>query len=321
MTSVNRVRKQRRRAPEGLALGTGWAPEQPDARDFTQANASVAAFLEKAGIEPFLRSGKKLPARVDLRRWCPPVRFQGGYNDCAANVVAELVEFLEKKAHGRSLQASRLFLYKVARNLSHQEGNSAVFIRQVMGALKLLGVPPEKYWPYLKGGTLAAPTSRDPRLDAEPSAFCYALAMDYKAITYYRLDDPRSRRSPVRLLRFAKAHLAAQIPFVFGIPLFESFRQSMKTGKIPCPARGEKRLGNHAMLAVGYDDRVQVRNTGPKAPATAGAFRVQNSWSVKWGERGFGWVPYQFLLRGHARDLWTLVKSDWTDTGQFQIRY
>lgn len=309
----------RSRKPAPLKLGTGWLPEKPDRNDYTIEHESVVAMLEKVGIVPFLRGTKTLPPRVDLRRWCPPVRFQGGYNDCAANVVAELIEFFEKKAFGRSIRASRLFLYKAARNFLGLEGNAAVYIRQVMGALKLLGVPPERYWPYLKGGTLAAPATNDPRLDAEPTAFCYAVADDYKAVSYYRFDSPTNLQSGADLLRLACAHLAAQMPFAFGFPLYESIHQSMKGGRIPYPARDEKQLANHAVLAVGYDDRLRIRNRNRKGPATVGALLIQNSWGSRWGDRGFGWVPYAFVLKGRARDFWTLIKAEWVDTGQFQV--
>jgi C1A family cysteine protease len=305
--------------PKDFKLGTGWLPEDPDDRDWTDRNPHIASLLEKTGIGPLLRSGKKLPPRVDLRRWCSAVHFQGGYNNCAANVVAGLVEFFERKACGRSVDASRLFLYKIARNFLKVEGNAPVYLRQVMGALKLIGVPPEKYWPYLKGGTLAKPTANDPRLDAEPPAFCYALALDYKAISYYRFDRPESSQSGAQLLRLARAHLAADIPFAFGFPLYDSIKQSMKTGKIPYPARGEERRGNHAVLAVGYDDRIKIRNRHAEGPETVGALRIQNSWSRKWGDKGFGWVPYKFVLRGRAKDFWTLIKTDWIETGEFQI--
>jgi C1A family cysteine protease len=187
-----------------------------------------------------------------------------------------------------------------------------------MGTLKLVGVPSEKYWPYLKGGTLAKPTSTDPRLDAEPPSLCYALAHNYKSVSYYRLDSARGRKG-ADLLRLAKAHLAAKIPFVFGFPLFQSMKQGMKTGKIPFPGRGEKLLGNHAVLAVGYDDRLRVRNQKSKT-ATVGALLIQNSWSKDWGEKGFGWIPYEFVRRGHARDFWALIRSEWVDTEEFQLR-
>jgi len=180
-------------------------------------------------------------------------------------------------------------------------------------------VPPAKYWPYLKGGTLAKPTATDPRLDEEPTAFCYALANDYRSVEYYRFDDSDRGQTGRELLMLARAHLATQVPFAFGIPLSESIHQSMKTGKIPYPSRGEKKLGNHALLAVGYDDRIRIRNRKPGSPETVGAIRVQNSWSRKWGDGGFGWVPYEYLTRSHARDFWTLMKTEWIDTRAFQV--
>lgn len=305
--------------PAQFDLGTGWLPEQRVPKDRTSGPESVAEMLEKVGVAEVLRDPHGLPARIDLRRWCPPVHFQGGYNDCAANVVAELIEFFEKKSARRSVHISRLFLYKVARNLVGVTGNAPVYIRQVMGALTLVGAPPTKYWPYLKGGTLAAPTTSDPRLDAEPTAFCYALAGDYRSVSYYRFDGAR-KQSGAQLLDLSRAHLAAGIPFAFGFPLFESIHQSMKTGKIPCPARGgEKHLGNHAVLAVGYDDRVRIRNRKRGSRASVGAIRIQNSWSKDWGERGFGWIPYDYVTRGRAHDFWTLTKTEWVDTRPFQV--
>jgi C1A family cysteine protease len=296
-------------------LGTGWLPEVRDRRDHTVQRKNVASTLERMGVTALLDK-PKLPASVDLRRSCPPVFFQGGYNDCAANVVAALVEYFGKRARGRTDSVSRLFLWKVARNLAGVKGNSPVYIRQVIGALKLIGAPPAKFFPYLRGGTLAAPTATDTRIDAEPSAFCYALAGDYRSISYYRLDFPGQTHS--RLLEVARAHLAAQVPFAMGFPLSESIHQSMKTGRIPYPSRGEKRLGNHAVLAVGYDDRIQICNRRPGSRPTIGALRIQNSWSARWGDKGFGWLPYRFVLQGHVRDLWTLTKIEWIDTLPFQ---
>lgn len=302
-------------SPE-FELGTGWLPEGRDRRDHTIQRKSVASALERMGITALLDGPKPLPASVDLRRKCPPVFFQGGYNDCTANVVATLVEYFHKRAGNRTGLISRLFLWKVARNLAGVHGNSAVYIRQVMGALKLIGVPPAKYFPYLRGGTLAAPTATDPRIDAEPTAFCYALAGDYRSISYYRLDFPR--QSHAKLLELARAHLTAQVPFALGFPLYESIKQSMKTGKVPYPSGREKRLGNHAVMAVGYDDRIQICNSRPGSKPTTGALRIQNSWSTGWGDRGFGWLPYRYVLEGHVRDVWTLTKMEWIDTLPFQ---
>lgn len=305
-----------------LHLGTGWLPEEPDSRDYTWRHAAVSPGLERAKIAAIFEGEGRLPGAVDLREWCPPVQFQGGFNTCSAHVVAALVEFFEKKAFGKSVGASRLFLHKVTQNLLQTQGNTGVYIRQTMGALKLVGVPPEKFWPYPDPGTLQAPRTSDPRLDEEPTAFCYAVADDYRAVSYYRLDpEPADTlRAGGEILRRVKAHLAACIPVAFGFPLHASaIKQSQKTGKLPFPEPSDPQVGNHAVVAVGYDDALSVESSDSGSTATAGAFRIQNSWSTAWGDSGYGWLPYEYLLRGAARDFWTLTKAAWVDTARFQL--
>src|SRR6185295_19104498 len=73
---------------------------------------------------------KRMPAKVDLSQWAGPVQFQGGFNTCNAHVVAGLVTYFEKKAHGNDIAPSRLFLYKVAKNfLQQNDDSSGVYIR------------------------------------------------------------------------------------------------------------------------------------------------------------------------------------------------
>ena len=86
------------------------------------------------------------------------------------------------------------------------------------------------------------------------------------------------------------------------------------------PSRsGEKIQGGHAVVAAGYDDNRIIRNTSTGGPSTRGALLIRNSWGTGWGDRGYGWLPYDFVLRGLAIDWWSLVKNEWVDTGQFDI--
>ncbi len=301
-----------------LQLGTGWRREAPSPADRHARHADILPHLEALGVHHAAQKGARLPARMDLRQWAPPVRFQGGYNTCSAHVVAALLGYFEKRVHGRYTAPSRLFLYKVAKNFLREQGDEGTYIRQVMGVLSAIGVPPEKYWPYLKTGTLKAPRHDDPRIDAEPTAFCYALAADYRALRYYRLDHP-DKPEPAALLQRAKAHLAGGLPFAFGFPLMPSLALSMKNGRLLPPKDGEEPIGNHAVTAMGYSDRVVIGDPAKGYAKTRGAFLIQNSWGRDWGEKGFGWLPYAFIEENLCADFWTLINADWINLDRAQL--
>jgi C1A family cysteine protease len=224
---------------------------------------------------------------------------------CTAHAGVGLVEYFERRAFGKHLDASRLFLYKVTRNLLKWTGDTGAFLRSTMYALTLFGVPPEEYYPY----NIAD-------FDKEPSAFCYAFAQSYQAISYYRLDPPGTTRS--NLLTQIKTYLANGLPSMFGFTVYSSISQANTNGgKIPYPTPGERVLGGHAIDAVGYDDNLKIKNTNPGGLETTGALLIRNSWGTGWGSAGYGWLPYKYVLDGLATDWWSLIKSEWIDTGQF----
>jgi C1A family cysteine protease len=175
-----------------------------------------------------------------------------------------------------------------------------------MGAMVLFGVPPEEYWRYVVSD-----------FDKEPSAFCYAFAQSYQAITYYRLDPLGTPRDV--LLNRIKIYLVAGLPSMFGFTVYDSYIQARTTGKIPLPTPGESIVGGHAVVAVGYDDNMKIKNTSPGAVETTGALLIRNSWGAGWGNSGYGWLPYEYVLRGLAVDWWSLLKNEWVDTGRFKI--
>ena len=105
---------------------------------------------------------------------------------------------------------------------------------------------------------------------------------------------------------------------MFGFTVFSSYRQASNDGKIPNPCRGERVLGGHAVVAVGYDDKMIIKNS-ECGKETAGAFLIRNSWGTQWGDKGYGWLPYEYVLTGLAIDWWTLLKSEYVDTNMFGL--
>jgi C1A family cysteine protease len=297
--------------------GMGWFPDYPDFRDYTAEHTEIPPKLKTLGQKDTIKQMLKkvgvaeptkvsLPPSVDLKEWCSKIEDQQTLGSCTAQACIGLVEYFERKAFGKHIDAARLFLYKVTRNMLHWTGDTGAFLRTTMGALTLFGVPPEEYWPYIIED-----------FDKEPSAFCYAFAQNYQAISFYRLDPPGISKDA--LLKQIKTDLAGGLPSMFGFTVYSSIAQAETTGKIPYPTPGEKILGGHAVVAVGYDDAMKIKNTDSEGVENTGAFLIRNSWGTAWGDNGYGWLPYDYVLHGLAIDWWSLLKNEWIDTGAFKL--
>jgi C1A family cysteine protease len=265
---TKKVVKAKRRSqplPKLGKPGYGWLADLPDHRDFLfdQIRPAIAA----------------LPPSIDLRSACPPVENQGQLGSCTANALVGGLEFLELKDGLTLADLSRLFIYYDERVLEHTvESDSGAQIRDGIKTLAKQGVCPEKEWPY----NIA-------RFAVKPTAVCYKDALQHEITSYHRiltLDDMRTC-------------LAGGFPFVFGFTAYESFesQQVAQTGIADMPKPGEKVLGGHAVLAVGYDDSQQ-------------RFIVRNSWGASWGQNGYFTIPYGYLSdRNLSDDFWTIRRG------------
>ena len=105
---------------------------------------------------------------------------------------------------------------------------------------------------------------------------------------------------------------------MFGFWGFKSFEDTDKPGGIPYPCKGESAQWGHAVVAIGYEDNRKIRNTKCDKE-TKGALLIRNSWGETWGEKGYGWLPYEYVLMRLALDFWSLLEMDWIDTGEFGL--
>ncbi len=240
----------------------GWRPQLPDIRDLH-----------------FEAKAMQLPAKIDLTSKCPPVYDQGQLGSCTANAIGAAFHFNELRENASlAIQPSRLFLYYNERAMEGTiKSDSGANIRDGIKSINKQGICPEKEWNYdIKKFTI------------KPSAKCFADAKKYKSVKYLSIKD--------NAIADMEACLAGGNPFVFGFTVYESFESDAvaKTGLVPMPAKHEKTLGGHAVLAVGYDNSDLC-------------FIVRNSWGSGWGLNGYFKIPYAYLSNKNlASDFWTI---------------
>lgn len=221
----------------------------------------------------------ELPSKVDLRPQCPPVYNQGTLGSCTANAITALYEFTAMEQKVRTQRMSRLFHYYNTRLLMNTvQSDSGASIRQTFKAGGKYGFCLESTWPY----TIS-------RFKDTPIKKCYDFGAGTIITQYARVQQD---------LQSLKLALAQGDPLAFGFSVYESFesRETTETGICPFPAANERLIGGHAILAVGYDDELQC-------------VIFRNSWGVKWGDRGYGYMPYELITNPEfAADFWTLRK-------------
>lgn len=296
----------------------GWLPDVPKVSDYTEEHPAITPLLTRTKLgarvaarakgvagapAPAAPAPAAPPANVDLRPWFSPIEDQGQLGSCTANAAVGLLEYFERRAFNKYIDASRLFLYKTERDLLGWTGDTGAYLRTAMEALVLFGAPPERYWSYDP-----RPAATNTRFDVEPPAFCYALGANYQATKYFRL-DPAGTALP-QMLANIKAYLTAGFPSMFGFPVYSEYDHPLPGGLVAYPAPTSHYRGGHANVAAGYDDNLMIG-------ADKGALLVRNSWGPGWANAGYGWMSYRYVTQGLANDWWSMISAEWVDTGRF----
>lgn len=222
---------------------------------------------------------RRRPSKVDLRKHMSRIEDQGDTNSCVANAVAGAYEYLLRRHWGEDgYDVSRLFIYCNARAQDEEWADEGTTILAAIQGLQEHGACSEETWPFDED--LVNETPDD---DA------------YQEAERFLVEDPTVVPTDLDAWRSC---LAEGHPIIFGIDVFSSFDRHRSKGLVAMPSRRESRRDSHsahAMLCVGYSDPDRV-------------FIVRNSWGRSWGDRGYCYIPYDYLLSDtyNHGDTWTI---------------
>jgi C1A family cysteine protease len=245
------------------------------------------------------------PSHVDWRDRFGPVRSQGPVGASPAFAAVAVAEGLLAANTSRPVNLSPRFAYFAARQLldrrSSKTGAKAVatdtgaYLADAMEALATVGVPTEAKMPYasltdLNKWTQITREDRDTAVQRFVSNPPTAAAVNEAK----RYALPATKK--LTKLSQIKQALAAGRPVALTLTVYDSFEgtAAARTGKIPLPeTKAEERIGHHAVCAVGYEDET-------------GRLIFRNSWGAKWGDDGYGYLPYSYVHDGLVIDAYTV---------------
>lgn len=216
---------------------------------------------------------------VDLRTTAfePPIYDQGQLGSCTGNGIAAEVQFVRRKQGLKpDFIPSRLFIYYNERAMEGTINvDAGAMIRDGMKSVTSQGVCPESDWPY-----------DTTQFTTRPSDVAYKVALHDRTLAYYRVTPTE---------HYLKNCLALGYSFVFGVSVYSSFEVVGPDGQVPMPDPSRENIvGGHCMRCVGNHDASR-------------RFIVRNSWGTGWGDGGYCYMPYEYLLNPNlCDDRWTI---------------
>lgn len=218
---------------------------------------------------------------VNLRSMMPPVYDQGKLGSCSANALACCYEFDQmKQKEPNPFCPSRLFIYYNERRCEgHVNTDSGAELKDGVECLANIGVCEESSWQY-----------DVTKFTEEPPSSCYTTALNHLCTSYRKIEQSQQQ---------IKQALIEGYPVVCGIMVYEGFESQnvSQTGNVPLPNTStEKLLGGHAVVLTSFND-------------STGTFGFRNSWGEGWGDKGYGTLPYSYILdQNLAGDFWILIQ-------------
>lgn len=216
---------------------------------------------------------------VDLRPHFKDVLDQRNTQSCTGFAVGAMCEYLLETEFNKGWRKiSPLYNWYYGKQLhGWEDEDQGVWLRYSLKALF------DKGFVYYQTMPFTSPYVRPPtEWENALGEMVKTLYFTKERFGYYLLDSD---------LEMIKDALSNKNPIVFGCYINSSFYGNRDGIILDTVNNGEA----HAMLIVGYDDKQQH-------------FIVRNSWGKIWGDNGYAYIPYDYLIK-NSFDLWTIRRK------------
>jgi C1A family cysteine protease len=254
------------------------APSEKEQIAFAMARLAILEQSEKSTGEitsVAAAATTQIKNGVDYSKDFKVVRDQGQEGSSVGQSIAALMDYEIMKSRGETVQISARHIYYLGRKGS--KFDTGAVVADTIEAITKQGTVEESVWPYRPG-----------EFDTTPPAEVQT-ARRFKIFSPTRADKLRDLKS-----------LLANGPVVASLTLYQSsFNDGTNnSGLLPMPLPHDKINGTHPVVFVGYDDARKV-------------YKFLNSWGTSWGDHGFGYVPYDYLLSGeNVLEAWSFQVSE-----------
>jgi len=220
----------------------------------------------------------KLASSVDLRQWCTGIEDQDGSPYCSAYSCVAAFEWLQNNKTGSFINGSERFVVS-NRQQPPMGRDTDLYVTETWG------VAPKSIWDWT-GGNPSVSWETDATV-ATPGSV-NAEAAKYKTTNAWMVgmgSDTTTAETTATLTSIKTTISNYNTPVVLAFLIYPN-TMSGPNGVMLLPTgpwMGGDSYGAHSMLCVGYSD-------------SAGYLIFQNSWGTGYGDNGFYYMPYEFVI-------------------------
>lgn len=237
------------------------------------------ALLQPTAVRDYrleLATAIQLPTQFSLKDNVGKVKNQNGSGSCVGQAFAAYAELLNTNETGQKVELSARDIYSLIyvepmgaylKDAAAKICNSGV-VREVDAPSYDNGKPPEEFFMRKRGDITSVEQDE---------------GMTYVAKSYVTWDSNNIGLYKQAIVQ-GKGAVAA----------FKGNNYCWSNSQILIPDAPSQIEWSHAVLLVGYDDATRQ-------------FTFLNSWGEGWGDKGFGYLPYEYIEKGYASNPFTLV--------------